>query len=49
MEFRLQADALELKEAERWLKVGGPIKVIARTRSADQKRSYGVSVHFRTY
>ncbi len=47
MEFRLQTDALEVKEAERWLKVGGPIKVIARTRSADQKRSYGVLIEWK--
>jgi len=33
MEFRLLPDALEVQESERWVKIGGHIKVLARTRS----------------
>ena len=31
MEFRLLPDALEVQESERWVKIGGHIKVLART------------------
>lgn len=47
MEFRLLPDALECRESERWVKIGGHIKVLARTRSSDQKRSYGVLLEWK--
>lgn len=47
MEFRLLPDALEVQESERWVKIGGHIKVLARTRSSDQKRSYGVLLEWK--
>ncbi|HDX8358201.1 DUF927 domain-containing protein [Aeromonas veronii] len=47
MEFRLLPDALECRESERWVKIGGHIKVRVRTRAADQKRSYGVLLEWK--
>ncbi len=47
MEFRLLPDALEVQVSERWVKIGGHIKVLARTRSSDQKRSYGVLLEWK--
>ncbi|BEJ48011.1 hypothetical protein Ri1_06100 [Aeromonas dhakensis] len=47
MEFRLLPDALECREFERWVKIGGHIKVRVRTRAADQKRSYGVLLEWK--
>ena len=47
MEFRLLPDALECRESERWVKIGGHIKVLARTRAADQKHSYGVLLEWK--
>ena len=47
MEFRLLPDALEYRESERWVKLGGYINVLARTRSSDQRRSYGILLEWK--
>ncbi|WP_323914749.1 hypothetical protein [Aeromonas caviae] len=47
MEFRLLPDALECRESERWVKLGGYINVLARTRSSDQRRSYGILLEWK--
>ncbi|MGE6113355.1 DUF927 domain-containing protein [Aeromonas salmonicida] len=47
MVYRLLPDALEVQESERWIKIGGHIKVLARTRSSDQKRSYGILLEWK--
>lgn len=47
MVYRLLADALEYRESERWVKIGGYINVLARTHAADQKRCYGALLEWR--
>ncbi|MFM5592509.1 DUF927 domain-containing protein [Aeromonas veronii] len=47
MEFRLLPDGLEFKESERWVKLGGYINVLARTRTSDQRRRHGILLEWK--